>query len=75
MSRRVRILLAVALLLVAGGSYVFYKIWWVSPRGIPAATGDKAKDFALPDTAGATVTLNDLLVRGPAVLVFYRGYW
>jgi len=55
-------------------------------KKIPPATqairvGQKAPDFALTDSSGATVTLASLLASssGPpnkgVVLVFYRGYW
>jgi hypothetical protein len=44
--------------------------------------GQRAPDFALPDTNGATVSLTSLLsTNDPAhptkgvVLIFYRGYW
>lgn len=33
--------------------------------------GDKAPDFSLPDQAGQTVTLDDLLADGPLILFFY----
>lgn len=34
-----------------------------------------APDFSASDTGGQTVTLAGLLASGPAVLVFYRGFW
>jgi peroxiredoxin len=34
-----------------------------------------APDFSLKDQTGRTVTLASLTQNGPAVLVFYRGYW
>jgi len=37
--------------------------------------GDRAPDFALPDTAGRTVRLADLRAAGPVVVSFYRGGW
>jgi len=37
--------------------------------------GQKAPDFALPDQIGETVSLDSVLQRGPAVVVFYRGEW
>lgn len=37
--------------------------------------GDRAPDFALPDSAGHLVSLGELLARGPAVLSFFRGRW
>jgi len=36
--------------------------------------GDVAAPFSLPSTQG-TVSLGDVLARGAAVLVFYRGHW
>lgn len=38
-------------------------------------SGESAPDFALTDQDGATVTLKDLLAKGPVVLSFYRGVW
>lgn len=40
-----------------------------------AKAGDRAPDFALPDAAGRTVALADLLAKGPVVVMFYRGGW
>ena len=37
--------------------------------------GQKAPDFSLPDQVGDTVSLDSVLRRGPAVVVFYRGEW
>ena len=37
--------------------------------------GDKAPDFTLPNVKGESVTLSDLLAKGPAVVAFYRGTW
>ncbi len=37
--------------------------------------GQKAPDFSLPDQVGDTVSLDSVLQRGPAVVVFYRGEW
>jgi hypothetical protein len=45
------------------------------PRTPPLRAEDAAPPFALPDQNGNTVTLADLTRRGPAMLVFYRGYW
>ena len=35
-------------------------------------TGSKAADFRLPDLAGGTVTLKEILETGPAVLAFFK---
>lgn len=37
--------------------------------------GMTAQDFLLGDAAGNAVSLNALVSRGPAILVFYRGGW
>jgi peroxiredoxin len=44
---------------------------------LEAAVGvdDQAPDFALPDIQGKSVSLFDLLRRGPVVVSFYRGGW
>ena len=44
-------------------------------QGTALREGDRAPDFALPDAAGRTVRLSELLVDGPVVLTFYRGAW
>ena len=40
-----------------------------------AVDGVQAAPFALPAQDGRTVSLAETLAGGPAVLVFYRGYW
>ena len=37
--------------------------------------GQSVSDFTLPDAFGNQVSLKTLLVRGPAVVSFYRGEW
>lgn len=37
--------------------------------------GDKAPPFSLANSSGKSVTLADLLAKGPAVVTFYRGEW
>jgi hypothetical protein len=37
--------------------------------------GDPAPDFSLPNVWGQTVSLAEMLQRGPVVLSFYRGGW
>jgi peroxiredoxin len=37
--------------------------------------GDTAPDFAIPNAAGKSIVLMDLLKSGPVVLTFYRGGW
>jgi peroxiredoxin len=37
--------------------------------------GDPMPPFVLPDDAGRLVSLDKLLLRGPAAIVFHRGHW
>jgi AhpC/TSA family protein len=37
--------------------------------------GQRAPDFILPNVSGKSVSLADLLTRGPVVLSFFRGRW
>ncbi|NEQ46575.1 MAG: AhpC/TSA family protein [Leptolyngbya sp. SIOISBB] len=37
--------------------------------------GDTIPDFTLPNAAGQTVKVRDLLAQGPVVIAFYRGGW
>jgi peroxiredoxin len=41
----------------------------------PLGPGDEIPSFTLPDALGRPVNSTDLLVRGPLVIVFYRGAW
>lgn len=47
----------------------------VSTRGPTVAQGAAAPDFTLKSHLGTDVSLDGLLAQGPAVLVFYRGFW
>jgi AhpC/TSA family len=62
-------------LVVLGGLAYFSIHRAIATRGPGEVQGGSATDFSLPDTAGKTVTLAELTAHGPAVLVFYRGYW
>jgi cytochrome oxidase Cu insertion factor (SCO1/SenC/PrrC family) len=49
---------------------------WKLETRTPALDEKKvAPDFELPDHTGKTYGLDGLLAKGPAVVVFYRGYW
>jgi peroxiredoxin len=39
-----------------------------------ASVGSEAPRFTLPGANGETTALDDLLARGPVVLVFLRGF-
>jgi len=62
-------------LLVLGGLGYFSVHRAIVPRGPGEVQGGVAADFSLPDARGTQVTLAGLTAHGPAVLVFYRGYW
>lgn len=47
----------------------------LSTRQTAPADQKLAPEFELPAHDGTTVSLAGLLTRGPAVVVFYRGYW
>ena len=47
----------------------------VSTRGPSVALDAAAPDFTLESDQGQPISLGSLLRDGPAVLVFYRGYW
>lgn len=72
--------LPIALLAAAAGLAGCASVWPTSvfflkrdPSEI--ATGARAPPFTLKDASGEPVALDDLLARGKAVLVFYRGHW
>ncbi len=47
-------------------------------RGIPTESikvGDVLESFTLDDATGNPISLDQLVERGPAVIVFYRGGW
>lgn len=73
MTRIRKILLAVVLLLVAGGGLIAWMMILPKPQS-QFADMQTAPDFALNDQDGRPFTLSSL--RGSrVVLVFYRGYW
>ena len=49
--------------------------WRLHTRAPAKSELSVAPDFALPDYRGGVVTLDGLLAKGPAVVIFYRGYW
>ena len=44
-------------------------------RTTPSKQQDLAPDFNLTDHTGKTWHLAEVLKDGPAVVIFYRGYW
>ena len=49
--------------------------YFVKPQGAVAAAESKAPGFSLPDQNGQRVSLDGLLEKGSAMIVFYRGHW
>ncbi len=71
--RRVLVIALVVVAVFAGiGVWGVYRPLATRGPGVVTAT---AADFTLPDATGKPVALASLLTRGPAVLVFYRGFW
>ena len=77
--RKVWASIGVALGLLVAGFFTFTMT--VGTKDLPASAsaprvGQKAPDFALPDTQNHTVSLSQTLAQSNGVLlVFYRGYW
>ncbi len=71
--RRVLVIaLTVVAVLAAVGAWGVYRPLHTRGAGVVTA---RAADFTLPDATGKPVALASLLAHGPAVLVFYRGFW
>jgi cytochrome oxidase Cu insertion factor (SCO1/SenC/PrrC family) len=65
---------AVVLLVVLAG-FVYWALYLSYPKPqIVSNAGHAAPDFTLPDQDGKPFTLSSLR-GGPAVVIFYRGYW
>ena len=75
MTRRRVVVLSILGVVAAFAAYQYFFVWRLGTRTPSLASGVAAPDFSLPDEAGRTVSLASLTSRGPAVLVFYRGYW
>lgn len=43
--------------------------------GTSLSVGQTAPEFTLPDVSGRQVSLKSILLKGPAVIAFYRGAW
>jgi cytochrome oxidase Cu insertion factor (SCO1/SenC/PrrC family) len=69
--RVIAIILALLLVLVFVGA----RMYFVSTRGTALVEQAPAPDFTLTDHRNEKVSLASLLERGPAVVVFYRGFW
>ncbi len=63
-----RLLLLAAALSVGAGCRL-------ETKDTPVAAQRVAPDFTLAAHDGSTVSLGDLLAKGPAIVVFYRGHW
>jgi hypothetical protein len=47
----------------------------LATRGASVPAGQIAPGFQLKSHEGRDVSLDGLVAQGPAVLIFYRGYW
>jgi len=45
------------------------------PESTTLLVGDRAPLFTLPNQKGVSVSLADLLARGPVLIGFHRGTW
>jgi hypothetical protein len=54
--------------------YAFRRLLAMAVHSARASVGTAAPKFALPDAHGESIALDDLLARGPVVLVFLRGF-
>jgi hypothetical protein len=78
-----RILASIVALAGFGFMALFIFVVFVGTRELPhsggaPAIGQKAPEFALPDTQHRTVALTELLAKPGArgvLIIFYRGYW
>ena len=70
--RRSSLLVLVAVVLALTAAIACARLVTKAP---PVETGQTAAELSLPDHRGGTVTLEGLTSRGPAVVVFYRGFW
>lgn len=73
--RRLAIILSAFAVLSLAIGYEYFHVFRLSTRGPGVVANGTAADFSLPDDTGKSVTLASLTAHGPAVLVFYRGYW
>ena len=64
-----------ALALIAAASGIGGCLPKLETRKPAKQTAALAPEFELPDSSGEVHRLSDLIAEGPAVVVFYRGYW
>lgn len=62
-------------LLVFGIIAALVSMGCLHTRTPSVATSALAPAFSLSDSTGKQVSLAELTTNGPAVVVFYRGYW
>jgi hypothetical protein len=70
-----RVLLGLLAVVAMFAAYQYFFVFRLSTRAPGAVATGAAPDFSLPDQTGKATTLASLTAHGPAVLVFYRGYW
>ena len=68
-------LIFLGVVVVLGAVVAFGVYRPIARRAGTVVASAQAPDFSLTDQTGAPATLAALTARGPAVLVFYRGFW
>jgi peroxiredoxin len=54
--------------------HAFVRVAPLATHSSTATVGTPAPSFALPNASGERIALDDLVARGPVVLVFLRGF-
>ncbi len=75
LSRRQMLARSLALCVPAGAAALLTGCAKLVPRSAGPPAKAKAPPFSLVDHRGKTRTLAELIERGPALVVFYRGFW
>jgi hypothetical protein len=70
----VRTLASVEVLLLALFAWIFFGLAKL-PEARAAETLERAADFTLLDSTGTPHVLSEELLKGPVLLVFFRGSW
>ena len=72
--KKILIITLISLLVLIGGIFIII-LSKDNVTNSALSIGDKAPEFSGIDNNGIEISLNNLLEKGPVVLIFYRGYW
>jgi hypothetical protein len=70
-----RVLVVALVVATVFAAVVIHGVYRHLPTRGPGVVTATAAEFTLPDASGRPTALSTLLAHGPAVLVFYRGFW